>query len=549
MPRLRRSAITLVLLTLSACLPPTPYPGTTDLPVPYHEQENSYFCVPAAVQMWRQYKWGAADVSQTQIWDYMYFLGGATPGVGARLSGVSAAVANYVQSTEDGFYQSNADTVGLRQAIADQTKSIDERQPLIVATQQETHVVVLKGVTWRRLEDALARPSMEYAHVNDPGLPGGQNASYTFGTWMNVQILIQVPPCYSWGCVYQWQRWGLKGAGISGLDEFEVEGGTYLGEGPSNPTGRWKEDGWGGCYWEPNDSGPDQCSGSAPTGRYKLDSNGCYWDPNDSGPDQCVPPSARLAPAAQPLHVLPRVLGVLRDLLAKPDFRASMRRPPIIKTNIAFTRRSGSASSVRHAQLDETSKAATRNGTLIPHPYATKDSEILENVVAAIRQSHLDEAWQMPELAMRKGELRARRILDVTSLTKQPDFYVVELLNGSGRLVANVAIYKSGILIGAQRIDHPELQYPLDLADARTRAKRFGPPRRARYVHLIGPGEVGSPVFIPLAAVELSDGTVYFNSHGDAFAEESSGLAKRVGVTDDKPLPPGMMKIRRLKDR
>jgi hypothetical protein len=56
------------------------------------------------------------------------------------------------------------------------------------------------------------------------------------------------------------------------------------------PSGRYKYDGWGVCYWEPNDSGPDQCSPSPPPGRYKLDgSGGCYWDANDDGPNQCVP--------------------------------------------------------------------------------------------------------------------------------------------------------------------------------------------------------------------------------------------------------------------
>lgn len=56
---------------------------------------------------------------------------------------------------------------------------------------------------------------------------------------------------------------------------------------PPPPTGRYKYDGQGGCYWDPNDSGPDQCQPA--TGRWKLDGNGgCYWDPNDSGPDQCL---------------------------------------------------------------------------------------------------------------------------------------------------------------------------------------------------------------------------------------------------------------------
>jgi hypothetical protein len=58
------------------------------------------------------------------------------------------------------------------------------------------------------------------------------------------------------------------------------------------PTGRYKVI-EGTCSWDPYDSGPDQCSPSAPTGRYKLDGGGtCYWEPNDSGPDQCSPQPA-----------------------------------------------------------------------------------------------------------------------------------------------------------------------------------------------------------------------------------------------------------------
>jgi hypothetical protein len=52
-------------------------------------------------------------------------------------------------------------------------------------------------------------------------------------------------------------------------------------------TGRWK---WSGseCYWDADDSGPDQCDPNAPpTGRWKWSSNACYFDPNDTGPDQC----------------------------------------------------------------------------------------------------------------------------------------------------------------------------------------------------------------------------------------------------------------------
>jgi hypothetical protein len=53
--------------------------------------------------------------------------------------------------------------------------------------------------------------------------------------------------------------------------------------------GRWKSDGSGGCYWDANDSGPNQCDPNA-TGRWKIGGDGfCYWEGSDSGPNQCLP--------------------------------------------------------------------------------------------------------------------------------------------------------------------------------------------------------------------------------------------------------------------
>jgi hypothetical protein len=56
----------------------------------------------------------------------------------------------------------------------------------------------------------------------------------------------------------------------------------------SNTDGRWKLGGDGLCYFDPADSGPDQCDPEA--GRWKLGGDGvCYFDAQDSGPDQCAP--------------------------------------------------------------------------------------------------------------------------------------------------------------------------------------------------------------------------------------------------------------------
>jgi len=59
--------------------------------------------------------------------------------------------------------------------------------------------------------------------------------------------------------------------------------------------GRWKLGGDGSCFFDPDDSGPDQCSANG--GRWKLGGDGsCVFDANDSGPNQCEPPAE--APAA-----------------------------------------------------------------------------------------------------------------------------------------------------------------------------------------------------------------------------------------------------------
>jgi hypothetical protein len=70
---------------------------------------------------------------------------------------------------------------------------------------------------------------------------------------------------------------------------FEVVSEKHLG-GPatseSDTTGRWKI-GDTGCYWDANDSGPDQCTQNQ--GRWKVSGQSCYFDANDSGPNQCNP--------------------------------------------------------------------------------------------------------------------------------------------------------------------------------------------------------------------------------------------------------------------
>ena len=86
-------------------------------------------------------------------------------------------------------------------------------------------------------------------------------------------------------------RWKLDGNGgcyfdanDDGFDQCAPPSGT------TTAAGRWKDDGNGGCVFDAADEGPDQCSPTA--GRWKLDGDGgCVFDANDSGPNQCPPPN------------------------------------------------------------------------------------------------------------------------------------------------------------------------------------------------------------------------------------------------------------------
>jgi hypothetical protein len=174
--------------------------------------------------------------------------------------------------------------------------------------------------------------------------------------------------------------------------------------------------------WEPNDSGPDQCSGSTPTGRWKSDGNGgCYWEPNDSGPDQCVPPHASLS-IGNSVREGFRLVGLLGRLTSAPIFKqpaplATRVRQPSLSTGSKVVEQ-GQRSTAQ--PTDPSANSVRRNGTKAPHPYATSTQEILENVIAAFWQTRLGESAKDPRLGDRASELRVRRLLDVKSLTTRP---------------------------------------------------------------------------------------------------------------------------------
>jgi hypothetical protein len=160
------------------------------------------------------------------------------------------------------------------------------------------------------------------------------------------------------------------------------------------------------------------------------------------------------------------------------------------------------------AEKTQAPKSRPRDDPSIPYPYATAPEKILANIAAAVQQSRADKLLGIEALAMRKGELRARRILDVTSLSKRPDFYVVELEDRSGALVAHVAITKEGAImyIGDSRAS--SLPASLNVPDAESRARQYTREtiRRTRYVWMENDAEPGGSVFLRRGGLGDSEG-------------------------------------------
>jgi hypothetical protein len=192
-----------------------------------------------------------------------------------------------------------------------------------------------------------------------------------------------------------------------------------------------------------------------------------------------------------------------------------------------------------------------RRSVSLPYPHATTPDEVLANVVAYAKQTHLAETTQMPQLLNKNHELRVHRLLDVKSLWRREDYYLLELDDTSGRPLANAAIERDGALIGVEDLrPATDLSRPVDLSGAVALARRFTrePVKSVRYVYAPNYAEPGGSPFRPLAAVETADGVLYVNSRGEGFAESGSGLLARANAA---PLPDavyadGTMRLRTI---
>ena len=178
----------------------------------------------------------------------------------------------------------------------------------------------------------------------------------------------------------------------------------------------------------------------------------------------------------------------------------------------------------------------------VPHSGSLEPGQVVRNVKALLRRGSLLKFSGIPELATE--DLRARRILDVTSALIPPGYLVVELDDARGQRVANLAMTPDGHFIMLEDARGAQAPRPLPLADAasRVRGRRGRAPLSTRYVYLHNIAERGVSLCRPLVAAATEKGEIYLNSVGEAFIEEGTPLESEFQTTrmiePVLPIPP-----------
>jgi hypothetical protein len=484
--------------------PPPPPPGA--LNVPYYRQEDwqAYLpklCGPATVKMWQSFGNGGISATQTTIWNWMRDNyptqvgdGGASPtaiwGAAQQFVGGGGIALDYYALDDE-----------KKQSVADITKNLRFNTPTIALISQGHHAVIVVGAQWRTLSPNQ-NPSLDALYIHDP--LGLQFHAVTIGAWLQNMGTF----CIDDSCMASIQRSGSRFFALPERGEFDWMGGVYYGPPPPGATGRYKVNGEGSCYWDANDSGPNQCSpGGGGSGRYKLDGQGgCYWDANDSGPDQCSP-GANRDWSRDRLWRLAKVL-FSRDAMRADRMRGV--RPP--RPPAAFSPVGATATA---------QSAVPTPPPPIPRRWSTRTADIIENVVAGMAVTGIDRHPRFGAIRDRSAWV-VRDVKPVSRLHGQRGYYLVEIVDRQGRPMMTASVDTEGWLLavgdarGRQPARAIAIQDAVTLVSHRRGAASV---RAARYVSGMTTIEPGLGEFAPLALVERFDGTYYVNSAGHVFKE------------------------------
>lgn len=152
-------AAVLAIVACSITIGPDDW-DSLSLGVPFRQQESSFYCAAACVQMWRLYCGYPDNMTQSNIYTYM----GGNSGVSG------AAIANGVNAmtcTQDAYRSLNtSDDDGLAEEITKQICSVDAGWPAIPIIQGGFHAVILDGGEFH--SDSSAHYWWDTLLVHDP---------------------------------------------------------------------------------------------------------------------------------------------------------------------------------------------------------------------------------------------------------------------------------------------------------------------------------------------------------------------------------------------
>ena len=174
------------------------------LGVPYYQQEEYNYCVPASIKMWRAYD-GLPSVSQTTIWNT---LGGPPCSGSTAAFGVSIYTNTGSDAYLDTVYPSSKNAF-----LSREITSIDHYVPvMVVVGAARNHVGIINGGSYVQ-QGSTGLYSWQYVFFHDPGI--GPNIYYTSDDWILDTCASYFSVCgqvisdiasYAWSSNYQ--TWG-----------------------------------------------------------------------------------------------------------------------------------------------------------------------------------------------------------------------------------------------------------------------------------------------------------------------------------------------------
>lgn len=367
---------------------PQPPPGSHQLPITFQQWIHSGACSATHVSMWVRYKGTPYPSSQQDIISYMSFEFPSEVGPDGSMSVWAIQQALWEWS----FFNTRDEfyvSQEKRQAVADLKKGITVGNPTIVITNYGLHSRMAKGGSWMQLPNY--QPNVEYITTFDPADYGPR--SDTVGYWVDYVGAGEPGGSY----IRAIQVSGQRGSGLADLAEFDYWGGTYYGE----------------------------------------------EDPPDGCPE-CQP--------IEPEHSTSLLRPVLR-LFAKP---LSTRLAAGSTSSWALTTQTGAQRRLSNRRRpvgpEEQRNHAVRRIIYVPKPHANTAADVVENLMAGMRQTNLStvEEWADLDALLAQRRITISSVDRIQSLSGHPEYWLLTL-RSDGQPFAQALVSEVGWLLSVMR--------------------------------------------------------------------------------------------------